>query len=108
LSAGPVQYGSNIKALAVYLNTDFKLPFQKISTLFSDLYGYEFNPSTAFSENEEAYQKLEPIEIQIKQTLTTAKVIHADETGIRCQRTLHWLHVACNSLFSTFCPRQTW
>jgi transposase len=33
LSASPVQYGSNIKALAVYLNTDFKLPFQK-SALF--------------------------------------------------------------------------
>ncbi len=35
LSAGPVEYGSNIKALAVYLNTDFKLPFQKISTHLS-------------------------------------------------------------------------
>ncbi|MFZ1497853.1 MAG: IS66 family transposase [Saprospiraceae bacterium] len=102
LSASPVQYGSNIKALAVYLNTDFKLPFQKISTLFGDLYGYEFNPSTAFSANEQAYQKLEPIEIQIKQALTEAKVVHADETGVRCQGSLQWLHVACNALYSYF------
>ncbi len=102
LSVSPVQYGSNIKALAVYLNTDFKLPFQKISTLFGDLYGYEFNPSTAFSANEQAYQKLEPIEKQIRQALTEVKVVHADETGVRCQGTLKWLHVACNRLYSYF------
>ncbi len=102
LSASPVQYGSNIKALAVYLNTDFKIPFQKISTLFGDLYGYEFNPSTAFSANIQAYKKLEPIENQIKQALIQSKVVHADETGIRCQGTLQWLHVACNSLYSYF------
>jgi transposase len=88
VSVSPVQYGSNIKALAVYLNTDLKIPFQKISTLFGDLYGYEFNASTAFSANEQAYEKLEPIECQIKGALTAAKVVHADETGIRCQGSL--------------------
>ena len=102
LSASPVQYGSNIKALAVYLNTDFKLPFQKISTLFGDLYGYEFNPSTAFSSNQQIYQKLEPIEDQIKEALTEAKVVHVDETGLRCQGSLQWLHVACNSFYTYF------
>jgi transposase len=100
LSASPVQYGSNIKALAVYLNTDFKLPFQKISTLFSDLYGYEFNASTAFSANEQAYEKLEPIESQIKDALRAAKIVHADETGLRCEGSLKWLHVACNALYT--------
>lgn len=100
LSASPVQYGSNIKALAVYLNTDFKLPFHKIATLFSDLYGYEFNASTAFSANEQAYEKLEPIESQIKQALRSAKIVHADETGLRCEGSLKWLHVACNALYT--------
>ena len=102
LSASPVQYGSNIKALAVYLNTDFKLPFKKISTLFNDLYGYKFNPSTAFSANQQAYEKLAPIENQIKDALKEAKVVYADETGLRCQGSLQWLHVACNSLFTYF------
>lgn len=102
LSASPVQYGSNIKALAVYLNTDFKLPFKKISTLFGDLYGYEFNPSTAFSANQQAYEKLEPIENQIKEALIEAKVVYADETGLRCEGSLQWLHVASNSFFTYF------
>jgi transposase len=102
LPASPVQYGSNMKALAVYLNTDFKLPFKKITTLFRDLYGHEFNASTAFSANEQAYKKLEPIESQIKEALRTSKIVHADETGLRCQGSLKWLHVACNALYTYF------
>lgn len=84
------------------MNTDFKIPFQKISTLFCDLYGYEFNPSTAFSANEQVYEKLEPIENQIKQALIDAQIVHADETDPRCQGSLKWLHVVCNSLYTYF------
>ena len=102
LSYSPVQYGSNIKALAVYLNTDFKLPFQKISTLFGDLYGYEFNPSTAFSANQQLFDKLEPIEDFIKEALKKEQVVHADETGLRCQGSLQWLHVTCSLLYTYF------
>jgi transposase len=100
LSSSPVQYGPNIKALSVYLNTDFKIPFHKISTLFSDLYGYEYNESTAFNANQQIYQHLEPIESQIKEELLQSKVLHADETGLRCAGALQWLHVASNALFT--------
>ena len=50
----------------------------------------------------QAYEKLAPIEAQIKAALTQAKVVHADETGVRCQGSLQWLHVACNSLYTYF------
>lgn len=100
LSSSPVQYGPNIKALSVYLNTDFKIPFHKISTLFGDLYGYEFNESTAFNANQQIYKHLEPIESQIKEELLQSKVLHADETGLRCAGSLQWLHVASNALYT--------
>ncbi len=100
LSNSPVQYGPNIKALSVYLNTDFKIPFHKISNLFGDLYGYEFNESTAFSANQQIYQHLQPIESQIKEELLQSNVLHADETGLRCAGSLQWLHVASNALFT--------
>jgi transposase len=107
LSNSPVQYGPNIKALAVYLNTDFKIPFHKISTLFSDLYGYEFNESTAFNANQQAYQHLEPVESHIKEQLMASKVLHADETGLRCAGSLQWLHVASNEFYTyLFIPNE--
>lgn len=100
LSYCPTQYGSNIKALSTYLNTDFKIPFHKISTLFSDLYGYKFNASTAFAANEELYEHLQPIESHIKEELLDSLVVHADETGVRCEGKLQWLHVASNELYT--------
>jgi transposase len=100
LSNSPAQYGSAIKSLAVYLNTDFKIPFHKISTLFGDLYGYEFNESTAFNANEQVYGHLEPIETQIKEQLLQSKVLHTDETGLRCAGSLQWLHVASNESYT--------
>lgn len=100
LSTCPTQYGSNIKALSSYLNTDFKIPFHKISTLFGDLYGYNFNASTAFAANEELYEHLQPVESQIKEELLNSLVVHADETGVRCEGKLQWLHVASNELYT--------
>jgi transposase len=100
LATCPVQYGANIKALSVYLNTDLKIPFDKISSLFGNLYGYHFNESTALSSNQIAYERLESIENQIKERLLQAHVLHSDETGIRCQGSLHWLHVASNPVYT--------
>ena len=100
LSASPVQYGSNIKALAVYLNSDFKIPFNKISTLFTDLYGYQFNQATALNANQRAFEILEPIEMQIKDQIIQAQIAFADETGVRCNGALHWLHVASTAFFT--------
>lgn len=105
LASCPVQYGSSIKALSVHLNTDFKIPFHKINTLFFDLYGYQFNESTALSANKSAFERLENIENQtggepLKEQLINAPVLHADETGIRCAGSLHWLHVNSNPLYT--------
>jgi transposase len=102
LANSPTQYGPNIKSLAVYLNSDFKIPFQKISVLFKDLYGYSFNQATALNANQRAFECLEPIENQIKEQITMAKVAHADETGIRCNGVLQWLHVTSSNLFTYF------
>ena len=54
-----VQYGSGVRALTVLLNNSCQLSFQKISTLFEDLFGYDLNESTAVTNNEVAYQRLE-------------------------------------------------
>lgn len=96
----PVQYGDRIKAMSVLLNTDYRLPFEKISQLFSDLYDCSFNESTAVSANQQAYQALEPIEALIKACILQEAVVHFDETGMRVEGSLHWMHVACSSLFT--------
>jgi transposase len=90
----PVQYGLRLQAQAVYLNSYQLLPLARICELFGDLYGHA--PSEAFvlkashSLVEEIEPALRAIQAQVKQ----ADVVHCDESGMRVEGKLNWLHVA--------------
>jgi transposase len=101
----PVQYGSRIKALSVLLNVDYKLPFDKIELLFSDLYGSSFNAggvpqSTAISANSTCFDSLETTQEEIKSEILKSSVVHFDETGMRVTGKLNWFHTASTTLFT--------
>jgi len=96
----PVQYGKGIKALTTLLNVDYRIPFKKIQILFSDLFGYAINESTVYSASRQCYKRLkEPMEI-IKSKIIEVMTTHADETGIRVEEMLRWLHVATTELYT--------
>jgi transposase len=96
----PVQYGNGVKTLAVLLNVDYRIPFKKIQTLFGDLFGYAINESTVYSAsrqcNEELKETMEIIKAKIIEAITT----HADETGMRVEERLRWLHAATTELYT--------
>jgi transposase len=96
----PVQYGPRAKAEAVLMNVHYKLPFKKIQLLFNDLFGYPINESTVYAATKECYEKLHGAEETIKSKVTSSKVVHADETGIRAKGKLHWLHTATTQLYT--------
>lgn len=94
------QYGSGVRALVTMLNVDLKLPFNKIKTLFSDLFGYQLNESTAYSAINKCYSLLYQSEQQIKEAILEGPVNHFDETGIRVAGKTQWLPNASNELFT--------
>jgi len=96
----PVQYGNGVKAFAVLLNVDYRIPFKKIQGLFSDLFGYAINESTVYSASQQCYKKLEETEEVIKSKVAGSDVAHADETGLRVAGKLHWLHTATSKLYT--------
>ncbi len=96
----PVQYGPGVRALTVLLGNSCQLSYEKVSTLFTDLFGYDLNESTAVSNNELAYERLETTENQIKEALLAGEVTHFDESGVKVGIKLEWLHVACSALFT--------
>jgi transposase len=96
----PVQYGSGVRALTVLLSNSCQLSYEKISTLFKDLFGYDLNESTAISNNEIAYERLGATEERIKNALIESQVTHFDESGMKVGTALHWLHVAGSALFT--------
>lgn len=98
----PVQYGNRIHAQSIMLNVDYRLPFSKIRQLWADLTGYAYNPATLSSAQGKLYEQLAPIETQIKEQLKESPVCHFDETGLRIEGGLKWLHLASNNLYTYF------
>ena len=96
----PVQYGHRVKALLVLLNNDCKIPFEKIQCLFNDLYGYPINEGTIATSNQTCFENLEQPEKVIQENLINSPAINNDESGIRCQGKLYWMHVAATAIFT--------
>lgn len=96
----PVQYGNGVKAYLVLLNAHFNLPYKKIQLLFGDLFGYPINESTIFSAGEQCYKNLQESETIIKSKITASEVAHADESGVRVNGKLHWLHTATTLIYT--------
>jgi transposase len=90
----PVQYGPGVRGLSVYLQTYQLLPFARTQELLRDLFGTSPGQGTLARALDEAAERLEPVEEVIRQAIHQAPVVHFDETGIRSQAKLCWLHVA--------------
>lgn len=88
-----VQYGNRLKAQAVYLNNYQLLPLARICELFSDFYNHSPSESLILNGNsalvEAIEATLEAIQTQLKQSDT----VHCDESGMRVESKLNWLHV---------------
>jgi transposase len=97
---GAVQYGINIKTLAVLLSTEYRLPFDKISQLFGDLFGSSMNAGTVLKATEDCFTALETTETNIREAILASPVAHFDETGMRVEGKLHWFHVACTTFLT--------
>ncbi len=91
----PVQYGKG-----VLVNNACHVSFQKVSVLFSDLFGYRVNTGTLLKANQQIYEGLSESEAQIKRELTQSPLAHFDETGTRVAGKLHWLHTCSNEHYS--------
>lgn len=90
----PVQYGSGLRGLMMYLMNAQLLPSDRTREVLSEVFGCEVSEGTLYNARAQCHQHLAPVEQQIKQSLATAAVMHCDETGLRVNRKLWWLHVA--------------
>jgi transposase len=90
----PVQYGPRLKAQAVYLNTYQLLPLARIRALFEDFYQHSPSEAMILDANETMGDRATATLEQINQYLIDAGVTHFDESGLRVEGKLHWVHVA--------------
>lgn len=98
----PVQYGKRIQAQAVYLNTYQLLPLARISELFEDFYAHAPSEAAIFGAIDQARAHIQPALDVITAQLLNADVLHSDETGMRVEGKLHWLHVASTERLTAY------
>jgi transposase len=98
----PTQYGSRLKAQAVYFNNYQLIPLARTREIFGDLYGHLPSEGLIVSANATFVEKSEPTLDIIEKQLIAADVLHADESGMRVEGKLHWLHVASTKFLTHY------
>lgn len=98
----PVQYGLRFQSFLVYLKDGQLLPLDRIGQLCCDLFGYKVSPATIESARSTCHAKLESFEDQLKEVLIKSPLLHADESGLRMEGKLGWLHVLSNRLLTFY------
>jgi len=90
----PTQYGNGVRSLAAYFSHYQLVPFKRLQELFKDLFNISLSQGTLNNNVERCNEQLIPFEESAKAVLRESEVVHFDESGIRVNKKLHWLHVA--------------
>lgn len=98
------QYGTHVKAHAVYMSQFQLLPYDRIKDYFADQMGFPLSVGSLFNFNRQVYEALESFETIAKHKLIEAVLAHADETGINVNGKRLWLHCFSNELWTILFP----
>jgi len=104
----PVQYGPRICAQAVYLHEYHFIPLERTTEIFIDFYGHAPSEGTVVNVSARVSEAVGPALVEIKEQLTRTPVVHLDETGLRVEGRLHWLHSVstCDLTYYEIHPRR--
>lgn len=91
---GPVQYGDRARALIAYFYDNHFIPVDRVCEIFEDVFGMTISPGTCANVDEQLFKNLELFETELKAYLLAAEVLDFDESGLKCEKKLHWVHVA--------------
>jgi len=100
----PVQYGSQVKRLAVYLRTEQFIPYERERQLLADVFELPVSPGSLQNFVETAAVTVEPATEAIKEAVIEAEVGHADETGFYIHGQRHWLHTVSTKELTYYEP----
>jgi len=101
-ATGPVVYGPNLRALAVYLLVFQHVPVERTAMLLADVCGAAVSTGWVCRVLTQTGDALGEVDKLIKTLLVAAQVLHVDETSTQVAGKRHWLHVACTPLLTAY------
>ena len=100
--SGRVQYGTGVKATAVYARAAQFLPYGRVAALMGDLLGVRVSTGFVHQVVAEAARRLGPFTTRLAELLHVQDVLHADETPARVAGGFKYVHVACTPALTLF------
>lgn len=94
--SAPTQYGPNMQAVMTYLQAGQLLPHARTAQVCEDLFGHRPSAGSIVRSVVKSAEQMQSAIERIAAGLRAAFVLHADETGIRCDGKTQWLHVVSN------------
>lgn len=100
--AAPVQYGQDVKNIAVNLNAYNFVPCARTVELLRDVFGVPMSVGSLITIVAQAAEHARPAVEKIKAGIRAEEVAHFDESGMRSQGQGHWLHVAATPRLTVY------
>jgi transposase len=98
----PVQYGVHFLAWLAYLSVQQLLPVERIGQMGADLFGHGVSDATVQAAVQATELSLAPFKNAVARHIQQSAVAHVDESGVRVNHKLHWLHVICTTLVTWY------
>jgi len=96
----PVQYGSRITAIILYLYVGQFLSKHRTAQALAELFGTPVSGGTVATMAQRATERLAAFTRVVRERIAAAAVAHFDETGFRVQSQLRWVHSASTGKYS--------
>ncbi len=93
-ATAPACYGPALRAYVCYLVTRQHIPIARVAELLADTYGAPVSTGVIVAMVKEGADMLEEFLAQVRGLLCSSPVVHADETGLRVEALLAWVHAA--------------
>ncbi|MBE3101029.1 MAG: transposase, partial [Firmicutes bacterium] len=97
---GTMQYGNNLEALTVSLNTVGMMGIKRTHDILSAVFGIPISTGTICSMVKSCAEKLTDTVEKIRTTVISLPLAHFDETGTRVDKKTYWFHNASNEDFT--------
>lgn len=91
---GVVNLGDGVKSLVTYMSQYQLIPLNRVAEMTKDVFDINISEGSIVTIGKEAYKKLERFEKAAKEEIIKSEVAHFDETGMRVEGKLQWVHSA--------------
>ena len=96
-ASAPACYGPALRAYVCYLVTRQHIPVARVAELLRDTYGAPVATGTIVAMVREGAAMLDEFLARVKELLIASDVVHADETGLRVEAHLQWVHAVSST-----------